>query len=186
MISSSWEIQICVRIISFSSSREENNIDDRHTLNVQMIAMILWWLPWSCDDCHDLLMIAMMIAMILWWWWPLPHSSNFWQLSKLFHRRHTSSHSSTSCLHLSYCHIVVEQHEVKSLCIHVFWIVCLQQFPHFTFPVFQSQRFLAVLQNRTSENSIFLLSSLAFLCLELSPESHNIEFSAIPLKHQIS
>ena len=50
MISSSWEIQICVRIISFSSSREENNIDDRHTLNVQMIAMILWWLPWSCDD----------------------------------------------------------------------------------------------------------------------------------------
>ena len=63
MISSSWEIQICVRIISFSSSREENNIDDRHTLNVQMIAMILWWLLSSSDDCHDLVMIA----MILWW-----------------------------------------------------------------------------------------------------------------------
>ena len=33
-----------------SPPREANNIDDRHTLNVQMIALILWWLPWSCDD----------------------------------------------------------------------------------------------------------------------------------------
>ena len=153
--------------MSFSYSREANNIDDRLTLNVQMIAMILWWLPWSCDDCHDLVMIAMilwwspwscddchdlvMIAMILWW---LPWSYNDGDLFPTA----AISDSCPKCptgvtpalivqLHsprLSYCHIF-EKNELKSLCIHVFSIVCLQQLPHFTFPVFQSQRFLAVL-----------------------------------------
>ena len=122
--------------------------------------MILWWLPWSYDDCQDLVMVVT--------------SSPQQQFLTAVQSAPQASHQLSQFNFMSppqlLPHCWIERVEV-TMCpvffdclfatIPPLYVSSISEIPH------------SLVESNFRELNI---STLAYLCLELNPESHNINF----------